>query len=82
MGEFRIVIDAIGGHGDARERGDGETLDFEAYHERSLDRVAYEAVKALKARGASVTSATLTHWPGSAGEVTDDVLTQTRTGSF
>jgi hypothetical protein len=82
MGEFRIVIDAIGGHGDERGLKDGDTLDFAALPGSSLDRVAWEAVEDLKARGATVQSATLIHWPGTPSEVTDDVLTQTRKGSF
>ena len=82
MGEFRIVIDAIGGHGDEREVGDGGTLHYSLYPERSLALVAFEAVAELRKRGATVTGATLIHWPGTPGEVVDDVLAGTRKGSF
>ena len=76
MGQFRIEITAVGGHGDRREIKDGGTLDFESLPESSVDRVAWEAVQALKARGASVEAAVLIHWPEQESEVTDDLLTQ------
>lgn len=82
MGNFRIEIEAVGGHGDARDVGDGGKLDFSSYNPKSLDKVAYEAVNELRARGATIVSAKLIHWPGEKGEVTDDVLKQTRTGAF
>lgn len=82
MGNFRIEIEAVGGHGDRRDVKDGEALDFGALPEQSLDRVAFEAVEALRKRGASVNSARVVHWPGQTSEVVDDVLAQRRHGSF
>jgi hypothetical protein len=92
MGNFRIEIEAVGGHGDRREIKDGEELDFDGLPESSVDRVAHEAVEALKARGAVINSAKLIHWPktplayaepqAQGGEVVDDVLQKQRHGSF
>jgi Asp-tRNA(Asn)/Glu-tRNA(Gln) amidotransferase A subunit family amidase len=85
MGNFRIEIEAVGPHGEPFERrkiGDGEELDFESLPESSVDRVAHEAVEALKARGATINSAKLIHWPGQSSEVVDDVLAKQRHGSF
>lgn len=79
MGTFRIEIQAVGGHGDAREIGDGGTLDPASYPDNSIDAVAFDALQALQARGASVESAKLIHWPGDPGQVVDDLLTRTRT---
>lgn len=82
MGNFRIIISATGGHGDAREIDHDGTLDYEGLPQTSVDRVAHEAVAALKARGCTVQEATLTHWPGTESQVIDDVLNSKRLGSF
>lgn len=82
MGTFRIEITAVGGHGDAREVGDGGTLPVDDYPAGSVDKVAFDAVAALQAAGAQVESATLTHWPDQPGEVVDDLITRHRQGSF
>jgi hypothetical protein len=82
MGQFKIEITAAGGHGDDRHIKDGEKLDLGMLPETSVDRVAHEAVEALKQRGCTVESATLTHWPDQQGEVVDDVLAGVRHGSF
>lgn len=82
MGEFRIEINAVGGHGDGRGVGDGEELRPEDYPEHSLDALAFEVVEKLQAKGAQINSATLTHWPGQPSEVTDDLLARKRSGSF
>lgn len=82
MGQFRIEITAVGGHGADRQRKDGESLDFEALPIDEVDRAAWECVQALKARGCNVESAALIHWPGQEHTVTDDLLAQVRHGSF
>jgi hypothetical protein len=82
MGQFKIRITAVGRHGDRREVGDGAALDLASLPETSIDRVAHDAVEKLKSLGATVETATLTHWPGQAGEVVDDVLNKVRHGSF
>jgi len=80
MGDFRIVIDATGGHGCQREIKDGGQV----YGCQSLicpDCLTRDFVERL-ARKMPVRSATFIHWPGEAGEVVDDLLTRVRRGSF
>jgi hypothetical protein len=82
VGQFRIEITAVGNHGEARDTPDGGQLDPEGYDVSSADLLAFELVQGLRDSGASVESATLTHWPGQPDEVVDDLLTKTRHGSF
>jgi hypothetical protein len=82
MGRFIIEIDAVGGHGEARDVGDGGTLPVGEYPASSIDRAAFDVVEALRAANASISSARLIHWPGETSEVVDDLLTRTRKGSF
>lgn len=79
MGNYRIVINAVGNHGQDREKGNGETVDF---GENSPEAILKRAVEEIKARGESVTEATIHHWPGSGYDVVDNLLTGKRTGSF
>ncbi len=81
MGQFRIVIEAMGGHGEQREVGDGGKLDVYAYPDGAVDKAAFDLVKWLKAH-TTVSSATLTHWPGTEAEVVDDLVERVRHGSF
>ena len=82
MGQFKIEIMAVGGHGSAREIKDGENLDPERVPADHVDHVIREAIASLRQRGASVESAKLIHWPGQSSEVVDDVLAEVRHGSF
>ena len=79
MGNYRITINAVGGHGADRGKGNGETIDF---GENTPEAIVKRAVEELKARGESVTEATVHHWPGSGSEVVDNLLTGRRIGSF
>lgn len=79
MGNYRIIINAVGGHGQDRGKGHGETVDF---GEQSPEAIIKRAVEELQATGNSVTEATVHHWPGSGSEVVDNLLTGRRTGSF
>lgn len=81
MGNFRIELNAVGGHGCQREVKAGEIVTG-CGHAQCPDCVAREFVKQMKATGSAVDSATLTHWPGSTSEVKDDLLTGIRHGSF
>ncbi len=85
MGNFRIEIDAVGGHGCQREVGDGGTVTG-CGQPHCPDCIARRFVAELKAAGVfscpPSASATLIHWPGSKGEVRDDLLTGVRKGSF
>lgn len=75
MGNFRIVIDAVGGHGCDRRATEGEAL---AYGPDCTcpDCTAYRFVQELRAKGwfNSGGGASLTHWPGESDEVVDDLL--------
>lgn len=82
MGNFRIVINAVGGHGQDRKKGHGEIVDFSAGNDRSPEAILKRAVDELKATGNSVSEATVHHWPGSDFDVVDNLLTGKRTGSF
>lgn len=75
MGNFRIVIDAAGGHGCDRVAKVGEVLSglLGCTAESCPDHQAAEFVKQLVARGAIVETASLTHWPGEPSEVVDDI---------
>jgi hypothetical protein len=85
MGHHRIEIDMVGGHGCDRDAKEGQPL--KACGSPSCpDCAARRFVADFKARGAfglSPSGATITHWPGTSGEVVDDLLTDTRAkGSF
>lgn len=82
MGQFRIVITAVGGHGVDRGKKDGEIVDFNAEGEFSPDAIAKRAVSELKRFGVNVEDATIIHWPGSETEVSDNLLTGVRKGNF
>lgn len=94
MGDFRIKIEAVGGHGCDRKAKEGEKLQpcGQAY---CPDCNSLEFVELLKSKGFNVKFAQFTHWPSdlegpeprtqypAAGEVKDDLLSQTRVkGSF
>jgi hypothetical protein len=72
MGNFRLVIDAVGGHGCQREVKDGGTV-IGCGRMDCPDCVAGALVTELAKRtGSSIQSASLTHWPGTSSEVVDE----------
>lgn len=94
MGNFRVVIDAVGGHGQDREKKDGEVVDFGS---GSPETIVKDAVDKLISTGVNVLSAKVYHWPadtvydgpqiapvdGDGKEcITDDLVTGVRKGSF
>jgi hypothetical protein len=82
MGNFRITIDAVGGHGCQRELKDGAVVGGCGL-KTCPDCLARWFVRALEyVANSSVKAATLTHWPEGPGTVVDDLLTGHRTGSF
>jgi hypothetical protein len=85
MGNFRIEIDAVGGHGCQREVKDGGTV-AGCGQPTCPDCLAREFVAKLKSMGVfnypPQSSAKLIHWPGQQSEVRDDLLTGVRSGSF
>jgi hypothetical protein len=81
MGQYRIEITAVGGHGCQREIKDGGTT-YGCGRIGCPDCEAREFVRRLQSKGQSIESATLTHWPGQVSEVTDNLLSGERKGSF
>lgn len=95
MGNFRIVIDCVGGHGQDRSKKDGEIIDFSNGHEDSLtpEMAAKLAILEIKKTGCSIQSAKVYHWPADQiapapidtnGKecITDDLITGIRKGQF
>lgn len=82
MGNFRIVIDAVGGHGVDREIRDGEKVNHFSEGMQTPDAMAKMFVNFLKSNGIEPNSAKLIHWPGQEDEVIDDLLTGIRKGNF
>lgn len=82
MGNYRITINAVGGHGADRSKRHGETVDFSTENDNSPEAIVKRAVGELQATGNSVTEATVHHWPGTDSQVVDNLLTGKRTGSF
>lgn len=82
MGNFRIVIDAVGGHGVDRKAKEGEPIEIppaNAVHPYdSPDSIAKECVDRLKSAGMSELKASLIHWPGQESEVVDDLVNMKR----
>lgn len=81
MGTFRIIIQGTGGHGVHRGAQNGETVDFTADGGNTPDALAKEFVDNL-AQHATLSEATITHWPGQSSQVLDDLLSGKRAGSF
>ena len=87
MGDFRVTVEAVGGHGCEREKGTDETV-IGCERQGCPDCMAREFVRRLKRSGAMVKKAEIRHWPADMpgyttdGEVHDDLLTGIRTGAF
>ena len=83
MGDFRVTVEATGGHGCQRERvKNGDILQNYCGSPSCPDCVAREFVRSLKRIGTMIRSAELVHWPGTSTEVKDDLVSGKRTGSF
>lgn len=89
MGDFRIVVEGVGGHGCGRESKDGYMV-LRCGRRGCPDCEAIRFVDELK-RSNNVQVARVEHWPvpGAAGTTrtenpgpVDDLLTGTRLGSF
>jgi len=66
MGNFRFVIDCVGGHGQDRTKKDGEVVDFtnpEYPSENTPERIVQRCIDELKASGCTVNTAKVHHWP-------------------
>lgn len=82
MGNYRVIINAVGGHGQDRSKGHDQVVDFEAGGENSPEAIIARAVAELQATGNTVSEATIHHWPGTPSEVVDNLVTGRRLGSF
>lgn len=78
MGSFRIVINAVGGHGVDRTPKEGESVNFYKEGNTSPDAFAKQIVEVMRYHGIQIDSAVLIHWPESESEVTDDLLNSKR----
>lgn len=61
MGDFRIIINAVGGHGQDRDKKDGEIVNFSADSPDSPEALAKEFVDKLQNSGCSVVDASVIH---------------------
>lgn len=77
MGDYRLRVFAVGGHGCDREALEGESI---AYKPDCTcpDCLFKQFVEKLKTSGNSVSLAQETHWPGTDQEIVDDVLNSRR----
>lgn len=81
MGQFRIVIDASGGHGCDRKAKAGEQTYNRCARFDCPDCMAYELVQRFRQRGlmnGPTASARLIHWPGEEKETVDNLMTNRR----
>ena len=81
MGNFKIEIEAVGGHGCQRGKLDGEIVN-DCGQPTCPDCIARRFVAQLKQSENSLVSAVLVHWPVTEFEVRDDLLSGVRSGSF
>ena len=81
MGNFRVEVEAVGGHGCQREIKDGGAV-YGCQRMDCPDCITREFVGKLTAKGMKPSKATLTHWPGQETQVVDDLVSGKRIGSF
>lgn len=81
MGNFKIEIEAVGGHGVCREVKEGHIIPYGDVHPSEPDVLAARFVEEFKKTN-SIVSAKLTHWPDST-PIVDNLLTGIReSGDF
>lgn len=76
MGNFRIEIEAVGGHGVLRHIKQGEIIPYGDAHPNEPDVLAVRFVHEFK-KSNNVLSAKLVHWPDTT-PIVDDLLTGIR----
>lgn len=89
MGDFRVVVEAMGSHGCERGYGNGAYV-VGCERPGCTDCITREYVRRLKRAGATVHMAELVHWPADMKdrgyekdkEVRDNLLTGIRIGNF
>lgn len=77
MGDFRVIIDAIGGHGQDRDKKDGEKVDFthegNGHHStQTPEAIAQTLVLAMRGAGINIQGAKVIHWPADNYPKTDE----------
>ena len=92
MGDFRIVIEAVGGHGQDRDKKTGDVVDFKQGGDKTPEALALQFIEAMKEAGMSPSQAYIIHWPldnyggqlknSRSHQIVDDFLTGKRNGSF
>jgi hypothetical protein len=92
MGDFRIVIEAVGGHGQDRDKKTGDVVDFLQGGDRTPEALALKFIEAMKEAGMTPNQAYIVHWPldnyggqlknNRSSQIVDDFLTGKRNGSF
>ncbi len=70
MGDFRITVNAVGGHGCQREVKDGGTV-YGCGSMNCPDCITAKYLNDLRQTGTSVKDAKIEHWPGQPSEVVD-----------
>lgn len=81
MGDFRIEVNATGGHGCQRELKGGSTVS-DCGNPSCPDCIARRFVAELKDKGVMVKDALLIHWPNSTPTIVDNLMTGRRDGDF
>lgn len=81
MGDFRIEVNATGGHGCQRELKDGSEVG-DCGQPSCPDCLARRFVRDLKNQGQMVKDALLIHWPNSTPTIVDNLVSGKRSGSF
>lgn len=90
MGDFRVTVEAVGGHGCERDTGDGGTV-AGCGGANCPDCITARYVATMSRAGVHVKSAKIQHWPETTGEVVDafdmsvhglEMQPRIRTGKF
>lgn len=89
MGDFRLVIEALGSHGCQRDKATGDHVVGCEQH-GCPDCMARELVRRMKRSGVQLHRAEIVHWPSDMdgkgylkdNEVRDDLITGMRSGKF
>lgn len=84
MGTFAIElqIESFGSHGCQRDVKDGEEVKEQCGDSDCPDCLTRRYFADLKKQGHAISKALFLHWPGQPTQVTDNLLTGIRTGSF
>ena len=81
MGDFRVEVNATGGHGCQRELKNGSTVETCA-DPSCPDCIARRFVAELVDKGTLVKDALLIHWPSSHPTIVDNLISRKRNGNF